>query len=104
MRKNKEPPSRKWRLTLLILVLATVGAFVPPLLSAWLFGAVKPLVILSGAEWVSVVSLVAGAYCSTNVWQKHVEKGVVPTQKVVDLMEESAVGHVDDSEDKGKEA
>jgi hypothetical protein len=65
--------SRKWYLAILVVILATVGAFVPPLVSAWLFGADKPLVVLSGAEWVSVITLVTGLYIGGNVWQKHVE-------------------------------
>lgn len=67
-------PSRKWKLVLLVVILATLGAFLPPLISAWLFGAEKPLVILSGTEWVSVVTLSVSAYFGANVWQKHVEK------------------------------
>jgi predicted Na+-dependent transporter len=66
--------SRKWKLVLLVVILATLGAFLPPLVSAWLFGAEKPLVILSGTEWVSVVTLSVSAYFGANVWQKHVEK------------------------------
>jgi hypothetical protein len=66
--------SRKWKLILLIVILATLGAFLPPLVSAWLFGAEKPLVILSGTEWVSVITLVSGAYLGANVWQKYVQK------------------------------
>lgn len=67
-------PSRKWKLVLLVVMLATVGAFLPPLISAWLLGAEKPLVILSGTEWVSVITLSVSAYFGANVWQKHVEK------------------------------
>jgi len=67
-------PSRKWKLVLLVVILATIGAFLPPLASIWLFCAEKPLVILSGTEWVSIVTMVASAYFGVNVWQKHVEK------------------------------
>lgn len=70
----KRQRSRKWLLVLLVVVLATVGAFVPPLLSAWMFGATKPLIILSGAEWVSIITMIVAAYITGNVWQKHVEK------------------------------
>jgi hypothetical protein len=67
-------PSRKWKLVLLVVVLATVGAFLPPPISVWLLGADKPLVILSGTEWVSILTLVVSAYFGANVWQKHVER------------------------------
>lgn len=67
-------PSRKWKLVLLVVILATIGAFLPPLASVWLLGVEKPLVILSGTEWVSVITLSVSAYFGANVWQKHVEK------------------------------
>jgi len=69
----KRQMSRKWALALLVVVLATVGAFFPPLFSAWFFNAAKPLVIVSGTEWVSVITMVTAAYIGGNVWQKHVE-------------------------------
>jgi peroxiredoxin len=66
--------SRKWKLILLVVLVATVAAFLPPLVSAWLLGAEKPLVILSGTEWVSIVTISVGAYFGANVWQKHVQR------------------------------
>lgn len=69
----KQYMSRKWFLTLLIVALATIGTFIPPMISAWVFGEPKPLVILSGAEWVSVIAMVAAAYIGGNVWQKREE-------------------------------
>jgi len=65
--------SRKWKLVLLVVILATIGAFLPPLISAWLLGAAKPLVILTGTEWVSIVTLSVSAYFGANVWEKHVQ-------------------------------
>lgn len=65
--------SRKWFLILVIVCLATVGAFVPPMISAWVFGEPKPLVIISGTEWVSVISMIVAAYITGNVWQKREE-------------------------------
>lgn len=67
-------PSRKWKLIMLVVIVATVAAFLPPLVSAWLMGADKPLVILSGTEWVSVVTISISAYFGANVWQKHVQR------------------------------
>lgn len=66
--------SRKWRLALLAIFLATLGAFLPPAISLWVFESYKPLIILSGTEWVSVVTLVVGLYIGGNVYQKHIEK------------------------------
>ena len=65
--------SRKWFLVLLIISLATLGTFAPPLISAWVFGEATPLVILSGTEWVSIISMIAAAYIGGNVWQKREE-------------------------------
>ena len=69
----KQNMSRKWFLVLLIFSIATLGTFLPPLISAWVFGASVPLVILSGTEWVSVISMVTAAYIGGNVWQKREE-------------------------------
>lgn len=67
-------PSRKWKLIMMVVIVATVAAFLPPLVSAWLMGTDKPLVILSGTEWVSVVTISISAYFGANVWQKHVQR------------------------------
>jgi len=101
----KTQRSRKWVLVLLVVSLATLGAFVPPLLSAWLFGAAKPLFLLSGAEWVSVITMVTAAYIGGNVWQKHVEKKSVSASGSVSLNTsvELAASSKPDS-DAGKEA
>lgn len=69
----KKTQSRKWKLVLLVLTIITIGTFAPPLLSAWVFGAASPLMIVSGAEFVSVVTLIVSAYFGANVLQKHVE-------------------------------
>jgi hypothetical protein len=78
MKKNdneyKKTQSRKWKLVLLVVSLVTVGAFIPPMVSMWIFGALKPLVIVSGTEFVSILTLVVSAYFGANVWQKHVEQ------------------------------
>jgi len=100
----KKQRSRKWVLVLLVVALATVGAFVPPLLSAWVFGAAKPLFLLSGAEWVSIITMVTAAYIGGNVLQKHVEKknilasGNVSTNTSIELNVKPA------DDDTGKEA
>jgi hypothetical protein len=101
--------SRKWKLVLLVVILATVWAFLPPLVSAWLLGAEKPLVLLSGTEWVSVITLSVSAYFGANVWAKYVQRrrwanpedsGVAGSAYGSDY---GTVESVDD-EDDGKEA
>jgi hypothetical protein len=71
--ERKKESSRKWNLVLLILSIATFGAFVPPLISL-LIGLEKPLFILTGGEFVTLVSLILSAYYGANVLQKYVLK------------------------------
>lgn len=73
----KKADSRKWRLVIYILVISIIGTFAPPLLSLWLFKAASPLFILTGGEFVTLVTLIVSAYFGANVWQKHVLKGEV---------------------------
>lgn len=79
-REHSRSTSRKWKLVLLIVMLATLGTFLPPIFSMWFLGASAPLVILNGTEWVSVIALIVSAYFGANVYQKHVElrNGLVP--------------------------
>jgi len=67
-------PSKKWRLVLLVVLMASLGTIVPPILSLWLFKAATPLVIISGTEYVSLLTLIVSAYFGANVWQKQVQK------------------------------
>jgi len=71
--EEKIKRSRKWVLALMVIIIATVAAFVPPLLSTWVFKDTSRVVILTGTEWVSVITLVTGAYIGGNVWQRKVE-------------------------------
>lgn len=61
--------SRKYKLTLLILLIATVMCLLPPVVSVLILK-LPSLVILSGTEWISVVTLVAGFYFGANVAEK----------------------------------
>ena len=95
--------SRKWKLVVLVVILATIGAFLPPLVSVWLFGAEKPLVILSGVEWVSTISLIVAAYFGANVWQKIVQKQESITDSPEIDPEASSVDRPKADDDEGKE-
>jgi hypothetical protein len=64
--------SRKWFLTLFLVALSTIGAFFPPIISA-ILEIEKPVIILSGTEWVSLVSMITAFYLSSNVFQKRDE-------------------------------
>lgn len=73
--------SRKWILVLIVVSLATIGTFIPPIFSLWVLKTKKPLVILSGTEWVSVITMIAAAYIGGNVWQKHIQKNDFPEER-----------------------
>jgi Na+-driven multidrug efflux pump len=62
--------SRKWRLVMLVIILATLGCFAPPIASLFFAG---KLAIISGTEWVSIITLVVSAYFGANVLQKRIE-------------------------------
>jgi hypothetical protein len=93
VKEYKRYQSRKWQLVIIVMVIATLGLFVPPLVSLWAFKASKALFLITGTEWVSVVTLIVAAYFGANVWQKHVEKrtaggGVLEVEETVQLNEE----------------
>lgn len=77
--------SRKLILLYIVVGLATLGAFVPPIISWALALAGKnspPFEILGSTEWVSMISLVVSTYFGSNVWEKHVaiSNGIQPSQ------------------------
>ncbi len=68
--------SRKSRLLLAIIVLATIGTFIPPLV-CWLMSiitghTVQPLVILTDGDWITVISIIVPAYMGFLTWEKHI--------------------------------
>jgi len=65
--------SKKWTLVLLVVLLSSLGVFLPPIVSIWIFKAVTPLVVISGTEYVSLLTFIVSAYFGANVWQKHIE-------------------------------
>ena len=66
--------SRKFILTLLIFIAGTLMCAVPPVISAFVYKSITPLQVLSGSEWVTVMSMICGFYFGANVVQKHVLK------------------------------
>jgi len=62
--------SRKFHLVFTALILLTLLTAVPPMVSAWIFGALKPLVIITGSEFVSALSIIFASYFAANVIQK----------------------------------
>lgn len=99
-KKNKsydKTKSRKWNLVLLVFWMSALALLAPPLLSVWVFGAKAPLVILSGTEFVSLITLAVSAYFGANVFQRHVElKNGVYSENIRDA-------NVEDVAEKDKE-
>jgi hypothetical protein len=77
--------SRKLSLLYIVIILATVGTFIPPIVS-WALALcgknIPPFEILGSTEWVSMISLVVTTYFGSNVWEKHVaiSNGIAPSQ------------------------
>ncbi len=82
--------SRKWRLALLVILITVLGTFVPTILSVWVFSATKPLVILSGGHFVTLITLIVSSYFGANVLQKQVEKKS-PKIKIIEADEDGEV-------------
>lgn len=74
MNEYKKTDSRKWKLILLVIAITTLGTFIPPILSAWVFHDSEVLFILTGTSFVTLISLILSAYLGANVWQKKVLK------------------------------
>lgn len=76
--KEKEKPaeknkSRKYRFILLVFIAATLMCAIPPILAVFVFK-IPPLVILSGGEWITIMSMLGGFYFGANVIQKKLLK------------------------------
>jgi hypothetical protein len=75
----KRPVQTRWKLTKIVLSLATFAFFFPPLLNYVAQFVIKsseysPLSLLSGAEWVTIVTLILGIYGASNVAKDHIFK------------------------------
>lgn len=62
--------SRKYILTILIFLAGTLLCGLPPLLSVFIYNCSPALVVLSGTEWVTVITMLCGFYFGANVAQK----------------------------------
>ena len=62
--------SRKYILTILIFLAGTLLCGLPPLLSVFVYSCPTTLIVLSGAEWVTVITMLCGFYFGANVVQK----------------------------------
>lgn len=67
--------SRKYLLAILIFAVATLLCGLPPTLSIFVFKNTTPLIILTGSEWVAVVSMIGAFYFGANVTQKTLLNG-----------------------------
>ncbi len=78
-RLSKTPAGRKYALAIMIFAAATLMCVITPCLSMFVFKAATPLVILSGSEWVTVMSMIGAFYFSANVAQKRLVGPTDPT-------------------------
>jgi hypothetical protein len=60
-------PSRKFKLTVALMVIATAAFVFPPIINT-IFG--TNLIILTESGWITITSLLTGAYMGINVAQK----------------------------------
>lgn len=100
MKKNKsynKTKSRKWYLVLLVLWISVLMTVVPPLVSVWVFKSDKPTIILTGTEFVSLLTLIVSCYFGANVVQKHVEYKNGINNNLIDE-------NITEDPDEGKEA
>jgi hypothetical protein len=74
-----------------VLVIATLGTFLPPIISIWLFEMSSPLAILTGGHFVTLVTLIVSAYFGANVTQKHVLKHDDTVSTTTDAEEEEII-------------
>ena len=69
--KDTKFASRKYKLALLIFIVTSLLCGLPPCISVFIFKA-TPLVILSGTEYVTILTTLMGIYFSANVYQKKI--------------------------------
>jgi len=82
--------SRKYILTILIFLVGTLLCGLPPLLSVFIYGCKTTLIILSGTEWVTVITMLCGFYFGANVVQKKLMDKPPPILNNEDKKEEKA--------------
>jgi len=66
--------SRKWRLVKYVLFISTFFAFIPPIVSQWVFKDKTTLFLLPAASYVALITLIISAYFGANVVQKNILK------------------------------
>ena len=69
------PKFTRWRLTKILLSLSTVAFFTPAVVNFVLQFSIKnftPLVMLTAAEWITIVTLILTLYNSSNVMLDHI--------------------------------
>jgi len=77
LENDKKLINTRWRLTKIILILASLGFFVPAVVNFGLqffIGSFAALVLLGPAEWITIVTLIIGVYTSGNIIQDQIFK------------------------------
>ena len=83
LKENKRSVSRKYKLALLILIIASIICAVPPIVSVFFLKLATPLIILSGSEFVTIISLIAATYMAANVSQKKMTNNKLPENQEI---------------------
>jgi hypothetical protein len=68
---SKTPAGRKYALAIMIFIAATLLCAITPTISVFVYKT-APLVLLTGSEWVTVISMLGAFYFSANVAQKKI--------------------------------
>jgi len=81
---DTKTPSRKYKLILMIFFAATLMCTIPPILSVFVFK-IKALVLLSGTQWVALMTTLVGFYYTSNV----IQKKIISSNKTIDQNSET---------------
>ena len=79
--KDTRYDSRKYKLALLIFITTSLLCILPPCISVFIFK-VAPLVILSGTEYVTILTTLMGIYFSANVYEKKIITETAPVDNI----------------------
>lgn len=86
---SNSPTSRKYKIVLLLIFISAIMCFLPPIVSVMVLKAASPLIVLTGTEWVSAMTMICGFYFGANVWQKKMTTSTQPEQNTSQETEET---------------
>ena len=96
--------SRKLTLLTWVIILATVGTFIPPLV-CWILALFKyhiqSFMILTDGDWITVISITIPAYMGALTWEKHIalSNGIQPKDLDQTVMAIKGIALKDNNDD-----